>query len=162
MKTNKTVVLSYCLVLVLGIFSWTNGHAQHQNMMKPADGSAMVMSSYPFMETLGKVKQAISEQGLMVIDDIDGQAMMKMAGKEIPPMHQIIFFHPRYMRKVYEANMMAGIVVPLKLIIMENKQGKTVIRYFKPSTLLEPYEGTGAVANELDKVVSVIVNTAKQ
>ncbi len=145
-------------ILLVGLFLIQWGFAQGK--MKPTDGSIMVMSKMPFAEALGKIKQAITEQDLMILDDIDGQAMMKMAGKEVPPLHQIIFFHPRFMKKVYEANPMAGIVVPLKFVVME-KNGKTIVRYFPPSSILKPYKGTETVAQELDNVVNKIVSSIK-
>lgn len=164
MKQKNASILGLCLGILLMAGSaglYAQGEMeQGKKMMKPMDGSQMAMSELPFAEALGKIKQTMAEENLMVLDDLDGQAMMKMAGKEIPPMHQIIFFHPRYMKKVYEANQMAGIAVPLKLIVME-RNGKTVVRYFKPSDLLKPYKGTEAVAKELDEVVARIVGSIK-
>jgi len=145
--------------LVLGLFLlWTTpALAQMKTSRKIlSDGSAVVMSRLPFFDALGKIKQAISKENMMVIDDVDGQAMLKMAGVNIPPMHQILFFHPRFMRKLYETNKMAAIVAPLKIIVME-KKGKTAIRFFKPSVLLKPYKGTQQVAKQLDSIMDKII-----
>ncbi len=158
---NK-VYLSPALILGILLLSVTPTIAQ----MKPGsktlpDGSTIVMTKLPFFDALGKVKQAISKENLMVLEDIDGQAMLKLAGMSIPPMHQIIFFHPRLMRELYEANKMATIVAPLKIIVME-KKGKTAIRFFKPSVLLKPYEGTQKVAKQLDSIMNKIVESIQQ
>jgi len=146
-------------VLLLVFFYASIVFAQGK-MMKPKDGSVLVVSKLNFNDALGKIEEAISKNNLIIMDDINGQAMIKMAGKKIPPMHQIIFFHPKYMREVYESNPMAGIVVPLKIIIME-RNNKTIIRYFKPSTLFKPYKGTKKVAEELDKLMNNIIKTVK-
>lgn len=121
------------------------------------DGSVMRTSAKSFEETVASLKQAIEGENLMVIHVIDGQKMMRMAGKQIGPMNQIIFFHPRYMRQVWEANPQAGIQIPLKFIVMERPDQKVVIRYLKPSVLLGKYKGVEAIASELDEVVSRIV-----
>lgn len=153
----------FALLLLAGMFSTPSrvlAQQKEKMMMKPEDGSQMVMSKYSFEEATARIRQAIDEQGLMVIHDIDGQAMLKMAGMESGPMHQIFFFHPKYMRRVFEANMMAGIAIPPKVILME-KDGKTVVRYFKPSTLLMPYKGCETIGKELDGIVEKIVSSVK-
>ena len=141
-------------IALAGVFTTSTVYAQ----MKPVDGSKIAMSKHAFSKTVDLVKSAIEDQNLMVIFDIDGQQMMRMAGKKTKGMKQIFFMHPKYMRKVIEANKMAAIQIPLKLIVMENEKG-VVIRYFLPSTILKPYQGTESVANELDGLVENIITT---
>ena len=155
MKTMKQI--SKKAMLILALVTTTVSFAQ----MKPMDGSKIVMSKYSFSETVDMVKSAIEDQNLMVISEIDGQKMMRMAGKQTKGMQQIFFMHPKYMRKVIEANKMAGIQIPLKLIVMENEKG-VMIRYFMPSTILKQYKGTEAVAGELDGLVSNIITEVKK
>jgi len=150
MKTMKQI--SRSAMLILAITTTTLSFAQ----MKPMDGSKMAMSKYSFSETVDRVKGAIENQNLMVISEIDGQKMMRMAGKQTKGMQQIFFMHPKYMRKVAEANKMAVIQIPLKLIVMENEKG-VIIRYFLPSTLLDSYKGTTEIARELDGLVENII-----
>lgn len=149
MKTLKNS--SKRIMLLLALVATGTAFAQ-----KPMDGSKMAMSKYTFSETVDMVKSAIEDQNLMVISEIDGQKMMRMAGKQTKGMQQIFFMHPRYMRKVIEANKMASIQIPLKLIVMENDKG-VMIRYFMPSIILEQYKGTEGVAGELDGMVSNII-----
>jgi len=144
--------ISRSAMLILAITTTTLSFAQ----MKPMDGSKMAMSKYSFSETVDRVKGAIENQNLMVISEIDGQKMMRMAGKQTKGMQQIFFMHPKYMRKVAEANKMAVIQIPLKLIVMENEKG-VIIRYFLPSTLLDSYKGTTEIARELDGLVENII-----
>ena len=49
--------------------------------MMPKDGSTVKMSKYSFGETVDILTGAIEEQNLMVIHIIDGQKMLRMAGK---------------------------------------------------------------------------------
>tara|TARA_R110002049_G_scaffold117704_1_gene271321 strand:- start:1749 stop:2207 length:459 start_codon:yes stop_codon:yes gene_type:complete len=145
------------LMLLLALVATSVTFAQ----MKPMDGSKMAMSTYSFNDTVEMLKGAIEQQNLMVLHEIDGQRMLKMAGKEVGGMKQLFFFHPSYMKKVVEANEMAGIVVPFKMIVME-KGGKVMVRYFMPSTILAPYKGTEAIAKDLDaKVTKIIAEATK-
>ena len=154
MKTKIQTVTAIVLIAITSLFT-----TQAFSQMKPMDGSKMAMSKYSFSETVDILKGAIEEQNLMVIHVVDGQKMMRMAGKKTGGMKQIFFFHPKYMVKVLEANQMAGIQIPLKLIVME-KNGKVMIRYFMPSYILEPYKGTENVAKELDEIVNKIIAEA--
>jgi uncharacterized protein (DUF302 family) len=149
MKTFKQT--SKRVILILALVTTTFTFAQ-----KPVDGSKIVMSKHSFSETVDRVKGAIENQNLMVIAELDGQKNMRLAGKKTKGMKQLFFLNPFYMRKVAEANKMAGIQIPLKLIIKETDKG-VIIRYFLPSTILKPYTGTENVANELDSLVANII-----
>lgn len=127
--------------------------------MQPADGSLMTPSKLAFDDTVSTLQQAIEGHNLMVIQVVDGQKMLRMAGKQVNGMKQIFYFHPTYMKRVMEANAMATIQIPLKIIVMEKPDGKVVLRYFKPSTLLNQYKGEEAIAQELDGIVDEIVSS---
>ncbi|MBC8198392.1 MAG: DUF302 domain-containing protein [Candidatus Marinimicrobia bacterium] len=155
MKSIKKM-FSIALIALVSTFT-TTAYAQ----MKPMDGSQLVMSKYSFSETVDILKGTIEQQNLMVIHEVDGQKMLKMAGKKVGGMKQLFFFHPSYMAKVLEINEMAGIAIPLKIIVME-KDEKVMVRYFQPSVTLKPYKGTEAIANELDsKIAKVIAEVTK-
>lgn len=126
--------------------------------MNAKDGSEMKKSKYSYSETLDLLKGAIEEQNLMVIADIDGQKMMRMAGKQTKGMRQIFYFHPKYMRRVIEANQAASIQIPLKLLVMEKPDNTVVVRFLKPSTVLNEYAGEEEIAKELDGLLENILN----
>lgn len=151
MKNQMKKMFAIAFIAMMGVLAQP-AYAQ----MKPMDGSQMVMSKYSFSETVDLLKGAIEQQNLMVIYEIDGQKMLQMAGKKVGGMKQLLFFHPAYMVKVVEANEMAGIVIPLKVVVME-KGGMVMVRYFLPSTTLKTYKGTEAIAKDLDTKVSKII-----
>jgi len=155
MKTQIKKMFAVAVIAIAGLFSVQTSFAQ----MQPMDGSKIVMSKYSFSETVDILKGAIEEQNLMVIQVVDGQKMMRMAGKETGGMKQIYFFNPKYMRKVLEANNMAGMAIPLKMIVME-KDGKVMIRYILASEALKQYKGTETVAAEIDGLINKIIAEA--
>tara|TARA_Y100001949_G_scaffold165549_1_gene161387 strand:+ start:279 stop:752 length:474 start_codon:yes stop_codon:yes gene_type:complete len=152
MKSSKTRILGIAIAIMALILSQKSA-AQ----MKPMDGSQMTMSRYSYGETVDILKGAIEEQNLMVIHEVDAQKMLRMAGKQVDGMSQIFYFHPKYMRRVMEANPAATIQIPLKFIVMEKPDGKVVIRYFKPSTILNNYKGEESISAELDGLVEKIL-----
>jgi uncharacterized protein (DUF302 family) len=150
-KKNKLlmiILLSFCF-----LFTASTGFSQ----MKPTDGSKVTMSKYTFSETVDILKGAIEEQNLMVIHVVDGQKMLRMAGKQVKGMKQIFYFHPKFMKRVMEANKDAMIQIPLKMIAMEMPNGKTAVRYFMPSDVLNEYKGEEEIAKELDSMVEKII-----
>lgn len=150
-STIKMSFLFLILIVAQTVF------AQSGKMM-PKDGSTVKMSKYSFAETVDILTGAIEEQNLMVIHIVDAQKMLRMAGKKVKGMKQIFYFHPKYMRKVMEANNEATIQIPLKFIVMEKPNGKVIVRYFMPSKVLAGYSGEEAIAKELDGLVDKIVH----
>ncbi|MFQ5639664.1 MAG: DUF302 domain-containing protein [bacterium] len=142
----------FSLILIVAQTAFAQG-----GKMMPKDRSTVTMSKYSFDETVDILKGAIEEQNLMVIHVIDGQKMLRMAGKEVKGMKQIFYFHPKYMKKVMEANSEATIQIPLKFIVMERPDGKVILRYFMPSKVLGGYSGEEAIAKELDGLVNNII-----
>lgn len=154
---NQIIVKFKISLLVLLFLSMQSVFAQGEKMM-PKDGSTIQISKYSFDETIDILKGAIEEQNLTVIKEIDVQTMLRMAGKEVKGMKQLLYFHPKYGRKVFEANSQAGIQIPLKFVVMEKPDGKAAVRYFMPSKLFENYKGVESIAKELDGIVNKIVN----
>lgn len=130
--------------------------ATAQMQMKVPEDQVMAMSKYSFDETISKVKRAIEGQNMMILYTADMQQMLKMVGLETKGMQTIIFFHPRYGKEIYTKARMAGIEPPLKVTIMENDQGKTVLRYRKPSAIFAPYAPLKDLGKELDDVLGEI------
>jgi len=151
---NKVNISLLALLLLLSVQTVFAQVAK----MAPKDGSTIKMSKYSFDETVDILHGAIEEQNLMVIHVVDAQKMLRMAGKKVKGMKQIFYFHPKYMKRVMEANKLATIQVPLKFIVMEKPNGKVILRYFLPSNLLGSYKGEEQIAKELDGLVQKIIN----
>lgn len=117
----------------------------------------MEMSKYGFDDTVQILKGSIEQQNLMVIHEIDAQKMLRMVGEQTKGMKQILFFHPRYMKAVKDANPHATIEPPLKIAVMERPDGKVMVRYIKPTYLFGRYGGLDEISKELESVVEKIV-----
>ncbi|MFQ5703463.1 MAG: DUF302 domain-containing protein [Gemmatimonadales bacterium] len=116
-------------------------------------------SAYGFEETLTRVKQAIEAENLMVIHEINPQQMLRMVGMRTKGMRQILFFHPRFMRQIIEANRNGGIEPPLKILVMEAPNGKVMVRYENPVHQFAPYQGLDSIASELSGIVERVVGS---
>jgi len=120
-----------------------------------------VPSSLGFPETVEAIKAAVEGQNMMVIKEINPQQMLRLVGVKANGMRQILFFHPRYMKRIIQANPAGGIEPPLKLVVMEKPNGKVVVRYVRPSYLLGRYAGLAELGAELDGVMQAIVQSIR-
>ncbi len=126
--------------------------------MKAPDFLVTKKSAYGFDETLNRLREAIEQENLMIVHEINPQQMLRMVGVKRAGMRQILFFHPRYMKQILEANPNAGIEPPLKLIVMESPRG-VMVRYEKPAHQFAPYQGLDAVVADLTKVYDRILKS---
>lgn len=151
---QRTLSIAFvCLVAGLG-----TAHAQQS----PApDFLVTVKSAHDFDQTIQLLQQAIEGQNLMVIKEIDPQQMLRMVGMRVPGMRQILFFHPRYMKRIIESNRNGGIEPPLKVLVMERPDGQVMVRYHDPVHQLAPYPGLEEIAKELRGVIKNVVKSVQ-
>ena len=136
--------------------------AKAQGMPGPPDFHVTATSKYDFDDTVALLKGAIEQQNLMVIHEIDAQRMLRMVQVQTKGMKQILFFHPRYMKRIREVDPNGAIEAPLKVLVMERPDGKVMVRYVRPTYLLGRYSGLEEIGEELDSVVSGIVETTTE
>ena len=132
--------------------------AAAQQAMTPApDFLVTVPSTQDFETTLATLKHAIESENLMVVHEVDAQQMLRMVSVRVGGMRQILFFHPRYMKRILEGNRNGGIEPPLKVLVMETPDGRVMVRYHDPVHQFAPYPGLEALATELHDVVARVV-----
>ena len=119
------------------------------------------MSKYDFDETVSKVKTAIEAHQMMVMFTADHQQMLSMVGLTTPPMETLEFFSPRYGKTVYEEDMGGALAIPLRIVIMQNEQGKVMYAYDKPSYLLARFSKLADLGQQLDQVMDEIAGSVK-
>lgn len=152
-KAGRTLITP----VLAGVFcalSSTAALAQMAGMALP-EGRVMEKSKYGYDETVSRLKQAITDQNLMVVFTADHQEMLKMVGLQTKGMLAIEFFHPRYGKTIFQTNHLAGIELPLRLVVMEGDMG-TMISYNRPSYVLGKYPGLESLGKELDGVLQHI------
>ena len=133
-----------------------------ESEMKAPDFQTMAISKYSFDDTVELLKGAIEEQNLMVIKEIDAQKMLRMVDVKTKGMKQVLFFHPRFMKRIMGINKHATIEPPLKIAVMEKADGKVMVKYIKPSYIFGRYNGLGEIGDEFDGLVAKIVESIQK
>ncbi len=112
-------------------------------------------SPFGFEETLRALRDNIVSADMMVLHEIDTQAIIAKAGVPSDGLRQLLYFHPRYMKRVLEANPAAVIEAPLKFVVRETFFGVAVHR-ISPRFLFARYSGLEELGEELEGVAARI------
>lgn len=103
------------------------------------DGLVTVQSSASFDETISQLKRMVSQNDMMVLSEIDQGNIMSMAGMQMKAT-SLFVGNPTVGQKLFDQNLGAGLVVPIRVNVYEDKDGNTYVNYFKPSVQLSAYE----------------------
>jgi len=101
-------------------------------------GFVSVKSSSSYDDTVSKLRQAVSQNGMMVLGEINqGKVMSDMTGMDLKAI-SLFVGNPNVGKKLFTANSGVGIVLPARINIYEGN-GSTYINYFKPSAQLKAF-----------------------
>ena len=98
-----------------------------------------------FPAVLDALRESIKSDGLWVLHEIDPQAILSRAGLVIGVARQILFFHPKLMVRLLQADPAALLEAPLKFAVMELADGTVSVRWFDPAVAFARY-GNPALA----------------
>ena len=124
------------LALVAGIAltmpqpSFADGHASPYLTQESASSVA---------ETADKLVAAIEKAGATVFAVVDHQANAAKAGLDLPPTRLVIFGNPKIGTPIMQADRMAGIDLPVRVLIWE-EDGKTKMAATAPDTFKQRFK----------------------
>lgn len=130
--------------------------------IKLSSGGVIVekVANHPFAATDGKLQAATKGARMIVVGNPDYQGMQRMVGRERRPAKAYFVFRPDLGTPIFDNDYNAAMEIPLKILIYEREDGKTVIRYKKPSSVLADYKGLGSLGKELDELLAEITDAA--
>ena len=79
------------------------------------------------------------------------------AGLAIRPTRQLLFFHPRYMQRLLQADSRALLEVPLKIIVMADASDRVILRGTELRDAFSRYPGMRQLAEDLATLCQEIV-----
>ena len=119
----------------------------------------VVRSTYPFMDTVSRIKETIESKDLIIVGNTDHQELLKLVGLKTGGMLGIEFFHPRYGKVIAKNDGAAALEMPFRVVVMEANDGSVLVTYYRPSSVLAPYKGCEGLGRELDGVLADIVDS---
>ena len=97
-----------------------------------------VPSQNNFEQTVSHLKSAVGQGGMMIMATVDQGNMLSMTGLKLKATLFLVG-NPTVGKKVFEQNHGAGLYLPLRVFVYEDKDGKTYVSYDKPSSLLTQF-----------------------
>ncbi|GLQ90910.1 DUF302 domain-containing protein [Dyella flagellata] len=122
----------------------------------------IVTSAYHFEATLERLRQAIAERDLWVIQEINPQMLLERSGYSILPARQLLFFHPRYVVRLLAIDPSAVAEIPLKMVVLQMPDGSVTVRHSDVQSLLGRYPGLTALAGELAEISQDLMRVVAQ
>jgi len=93
------------------------------------DGVVILDSRYSVDETVGKIKAAVAEKGIMLFDDIDQAALGNAAGNKVLPSRLILFGNPALGTTFITSNPEAGLDWPVRVLVYQTGDGTVYAAY---------------------------------
>ena len=123
-----------------------------------ADGLIAVKSPLKAKATMDKFEGIVKEKGMNVFARVDHAAGAMKINKTLRPTEVIIFGNPMGGTPLMECAQSAGIDLPLKALVWEDKDGQTWIGYNDPAYLAKRHEaGACPVVENMSKALGGFV-----
>ncbi|MBI3492883.1 MAG: DUF302 domain-containing protein [Acidobacteria bacterium] len=116
----------------------------------------------PYQASVAKIDAAIKAARFMVIGEPNFQMMQRMVGRERRGAKAYFIFRPDLGTPVFDNDYNASMEIPLKILIYEREDKKTVVRYKLPSAALADYKGLSSLGKDLDTALENIVAAASK
>lgn len=105
----------------------------------PAEAAQTAFTSYAssksFADTVGALKKAVADNGMMVLGDLNQAGALKATGLSLKGAHAYFVGNPTKGKMFFEANPAIGTVIPLRMYVWSDADGKAHIGYYDPAPL---------------------------
>ena len=102
-------------------------------------GLITIESKHSFAETLKRLDSALQSARMTVFAVFDHAAAASEAGLQLRPTTVLAFGNPAAGTALMQANQLAGIDLPLKILVWEDQGGIAKLTHSNPITLAERY-----------------------
>ena len=121
------------------------------------NGIVTVQSKLSFDKTESQIRRLVAKNGMMVLSELNQGKILSMTGITVKAV-SLFVGNPNIGNKLFTANPGVGLVVPVRVNIYEDKDGKTYVNYVKPSFDLSLFNNKkiNMIAQKLDKKLSML------
>jgi uncharacterized protein (DUF302 family) len=123
---------------------------------QPSDGVITKPSSMSVAETIDGLRRVMADRGFMVFNVIDHSGVAERAGVEMPDSKLVMFGKPNVGATVMVAAPLAGLDIPLKVLVWEDRNGAVSVSYNSPGFMAERHHLDGVLRAPFDAVESII------
>jgi uncharacterized protein (DUF302 family) len=124
--------------------------------MQPADTVVTKPSREPVAATVDRLKHLMEDRGFTVFNVIDHSAVAGKAGVQMPESRLIMFGKPSVGASAMVAAPLAGLDIPLKVLVWDDGNGAVSVSYNSPTFIAERYHLDGALRAPFDAIESIV------
>ena len=121
-----------------------------------SDGVITKPSSESVAQTIDRLSRLIADRGFTLFRVIDHSGTAERAGVQMPESKLVMFGKPAVGGAVMVAAPLAGLDIPLKVLVWEDGNGAVSVSYNSPEFLAERHHLEGALRAPFDAVASIV------
>ena len=126
-------------------------------MLERAQSSVITKrSSKSVAETVDRLKRFIAVRGFTLFRVIDHSGTAERVGVQMPDSKLVMFGNPTKGAAVMLAAPLAGLDLPLKVLVWEDGNGVVSVSYNSPGFMAERYRLDGAQRAPFDAIESIV------
>lgn len=124
-------------------------------------GVVRTKSAYPMAETIDRLKKDVAAKGITFFTEIDQAKLAADAGIKLEPSTLLIFGNPALGSQFMTANPSAGIDWPVRLLVIEDKNGQvwTVYNDFGYIARRHHIKNRGAAFKMASEVIASVTSS---
>lgn len=167
MKPRK-VFIGFALFATTFIFTFCTNTQTNTNETMVSENNAVetttFISQHAFEETLAKLREALTKENIAVFAEVDHAAAAQKVGLELRPTVVLIVGNPKAGTALMQENQSVAIELPLKILVLENEKGETMVIYQQIASIGKSYNLTETKKRTEDidaKMTSIIKEVLK-
>ncbi len=108
--------------------------------------------------TLAHLKKMVAGNGMMIMGELHQGKVLSMTGLSVQS-ESVFVGNPTVGKKLFSANPGAGLVVPIRINLYVDREGRTIVSYIPPSQLLGAFHNPtiDMIAQKLDTKLGMMV-----
>jgi uncharacterized protein (DUF302 family) len=126
------------------------------------DGLIVCISKFGPRETMERLAAAVTKHGISIMARIDHAAAAAAIGMQLRPTEVLIFGNPQAGTPLMQAVQTAGIDLPLKALVWQDKKGTTRLAYNDPRWLGQRHGVGAGLARTLHAMTDTLATVASE
>ncbi len=126
------------------------------------DAITMVRSTHDMATTMDRLEDAVTGAGATVVARVDHAGAAQGIDMVLAPAEVLIFGNPAIGTPAMQDNPLAGLFLPLRVLVYQDAQGQTWLAYEKPDEMLDDLDGVTDDAAYLRSMENALGNLTGQ
>lgn len=118
-----------------------------------------VPSVYSVDETITRLKAIVAEKGAVIFAHVDHQAGAQKVGMDLAPSQLLIFGNPKLGTPLMLADLMNGLNLPMRVLVVEEVPGEVTLNYTHPRAYCEV--GDAAALEAAENIAAALAGLTK-